>query len=48
MSMADGYARAMGQVPILNFHSVAGAAYSLGPMVNAFKDRIPLVVTVGR
>jgi benzoylformate decarboxylase len=48
MSMADGYARATGEVPILNFHSVAGAAYSLGPMVNAFKDRIPLVVTVGR
>ena len=48
MSMADGYARATGKVPILNFHSVAGAAYSLGPMVNAFKDRIPLVVTVGR
>ena len=48
MSMADGYARATGDVPILNFHSVAVAAYSLGPMVNAFKDRIPLVVTVGR
>ncbi len=48
MSMADGYARATGDVPIMNFHSVAGAAYSLGPMVNAFKDRIPLVVTVGR
>ena len=48
MSMADGYARATGEVPIMNLHSVAGAAYALGPMVNAFKDRIPIVVTVGR
>ncbi len=48
MSMADGYARATGDVPIMNLHSVAGAAYALGPMVNAFKDRIPVVVTVGR
>ena len=48
MSMADGYARATEDVPIMNLHSVAGAAYALGPMVNAFKDRIPVVVTVGR
>lgn len=48
MSMADGYARATGEMPIMNLHSVAGAAYALGPMVNAFKDRIPVVVTVGR
>jgi benzoylformate decarboxylase len=48
MSMADGYARATGEVPIMNLHSVAGAAYALGPMVNAYKDRVPVVVTVGR
>lgn len=48
MSMADGYARASGQTPIVNLHSVAGTGYALGPMVNAFKDRIPVVVTVGR
>jgi benzoylformate decarboxylase len=47
MSMADGYARASGETPIMNLHSVAGAAYALGPMVNAYKDRIPIVVTVG-
>jgi len=47
MSMADGYARASGETPIMNLHSVAGAAYALGPMVNAFKDRIPVVITVG-
>jgi benzoylformate decarboxylase len=47
MSMADGYARASGNTPIMNLHSVAGAAYALGPMVNAFKDRVPVVITVG-
>lgn len=48
MSMADGYSRASGQTPIMNLHSVAGAGYALGPMVNAFKDRTPVVITVGR
>lgn len=48
MSMADGYARSVGKPALVNLHSVAGAAYALGPMVNAFKDRTPLVVTVGR
>ena len=48
MSMADGYARASGETPIVNLHSVAGAGYAFAPMVNAFKDRIPVVVTVGR
>ncbi|MFQ5742998.1 MAG: thiamine pyrophosphate-binding protein [Acidobacteriota bacterium] len=48
MSMADGYARASGQTALMNLHSVAGAGYALAPMVNAFKDRIPVVITVGR
>jgi len=47
VSMADGYARASGETPIVNLHSVAGAGFALGPMVNAFKDRVPMVVTVG-
>jgi benzoylformate decarboxylase len=47
MSMADGYARASGETPLVNLHSIAGAGYAFGPMVNAFKDRIPIVVTVG-
>jgi benzoylformate decarboxylase len=47
MSMADGYARSSGEVPLVNLHSIAGAGYAFGPMVNAFKDRIPIVVTVG-
>ncbi|MEE8584543.1 MAG: thiamine pyrophosphate-binding protein, partial [Acidobacteriota bacterium] len=48
MSMADGYARASGRTGFVNLHSVAGTGYALGPMVNAFKDRTPLVVTAGR
>lgn len=48
MAMADGYARTSGETPLVNLHSVAGASYALGPMVNAFKDRTPVVVTVGR
>lgn len=48
MAMADGYARASGTAPIVNVHSVAGSGNAFGQMVNAFKDRIPLVVTVGR
>ncbi len=48
MSMADGYARASGQTAFMNLHSVAGTGYALGPMVNAFKDRTPVVITVGR
>lgn len=48
LSMADGYARATGKPAFVNLHSVAGASYALGPMVNAYKDRTPLVVTVGR
>ena len=48
MSMADGYARASGDIPVVNLHSVAGAGYAFAPMVNAYKDRIPIVITVGR
>lgn len=48
LSMADGYARATGRPAFVNLHSVAGASYALGPMVNAFRDRTPLIVTVGR
>src|SRR5262245_51096419 len=47
MSMADGYARASGAPPLVLLHSIAGAGYAFGPMVNAFKDRIPIVVAVG-
>ncbi len=48
MSMADGYARASGKTAFVNLHSVAGTGYALGPLVNAFKDGTPVVVTAGR
>lgn len=48
LSIADGYARASGKRGFVNLHSVVGAGYALGPVVNAYKDRTPLVVTVGR
>jgi len=48
MAMADGYARVTDQPSFVNLHTIGGASYALGPMVNAFKDRIPMVVTVGR
>jgi len=48
MAMADGYARISGHTAVVNLHSIAGAGYALGPMVNAFKDHTPVVITVGR
>jgi len=48
MAMADGYAKSSGNTGFVNLHSVAGASYALGQMVNSFKDRTPLVITVGR
>jgi thiamine pyrophosphate-dependent acetolactate synthase large subunit-like protein len=47
VAMADGYARASGNVGFVNVHAVAGTAYALGQIVNAFHDRVPLVITAG-
>jgi thiamine pyrophosphate-dependent acetolactate synthase large subunit-like protein len=47
MAMADGYTRVSGQTAFVNLHSVAGTAYALGQIVNAYKDRIPIVITAG-
>jgi benzoylformate decarboxylase len=47
MAMADGYARASGQTAFVNVHSDAGTAYALGQIVNAFRDRVPVVITAG-
>jgi len=48
VAMADGYARSCARTGFVNLHSVAGASYALGQIVNASKDRTPLVITVGR
>ncbi len=47
MAMADGWARASGQTAFVNVHSDAGTAYALGQIANAFKDRVPVVITAG-
>jgi thiamine pyrophosphate-dependent acetolactate synthase large subunit-like protein len=47
MAMADGYARASGQTAFVNVHSDAGTAYALGQIANAFRDRVPVVITAG-
>ncbi|TNE67796.1 MAG: thiamine pyrophosphate-binding protein [Alphaproteobacteria bacterium] len=48
MAMADGYSRSTGKTSVVQLHSVAGAAFALGQMVSSFKDRIPVVIMVGR
>ena len=48
MAMADGYSRSTGKTPLVALHSIAGAAYAFGQMVGSYRDRVPVVVTVGR
>ena len=48
MAMADGYSRATGKTSFVCLHSVAGAAYALGQIVTSYRDRVPVVVAVGR
>src|SRR5262245_37725446 len=47
MAMADGYARASGETAFVNLHTDAGTSYALGQTANAFRDRIPVVITAG-
>lgn len=47
VAMADGYARVSGKVAFVNVHAVAGTAYALGQIVNAFHDRVPIVIAAG-
>jgi thiamine pyrophosphate-dependent acetolactate synthase large subunit-like protein len=48
MAMADGYSRSTHKTPLVALHSIAGAAYAFGQMVGSHRDRVPVVVTVGR
>ncbi|MBL4802391.1 MAG: thiamine pyrophosphate-binding protein [Emcibacter sp.] len=48
MTMADGYSRSTGKTSVVQLHSVAGTAFALGQIISAYKDRIPVVITVGR
>ena len=48
MAMADGYSRSTGRTSLVALHSIAGSAYALGMIVGCYRDRVPVVVTVGR
>jgi benzoylformate decarboxylase len=46
--MAVGYSRASGKVSVLNFHTYAGIGAAMGPLLDAYKSRVPLIVTAGQ
>lgn len=46
--MAEGYARMTGEVGVINLHTLPGLAAALPILDNAYKGRIPLVVTAGQ
>lgn len=48
MGMAMGYARVSGKPGVANVHVAPGLAHGLGNLYNAWRSRIPLVVTVGQ
>ncbi len=45
---AMGYARASGRPGVVNLHIAPGLAHGLGNLYNAFRARIPLLVTAGQ
>lgn len=48
VGMADGHARATGQVAIVNVHSAAGLGHALGNVYTAYRNRAPMVVIAGQ
>jgi len=48
ISMADGYARASGQLGVVNVHISPGIGNSMGMLYNAYKSGSPLLVTAGQ
>jgi benzoylformate decarboxylase len=48
VGMADGYAQAMGSAAFVNLHSAVGVGHAMGAIFTAFKNRTPLVITVGQ
>ena len=45
--IAIGYTRASGKVSVLNFHTYAGIGAAMGTLIDAYKSRVPLIVTAG-
>ena len=48
MAMADGYAQASGQVPLVSLHSAAGTGTSMGVLANTAVSKSPVVVLSGQ
>lgn len=48
MAMATGYAKASGRPAVVNLHCAAGLGNAMGMMLNAARERVPLVVTAGQ
>jgi benzoylformate decarboxylase len=48
VAQAMGYARASGKIGVVNLHVTPGVAHGLGNLYNAYRARIPLLVTAGQ
>ena len=48
VGMADGYAQATRKPAVVNLHSAAGVGHALGNIFTAWKNRTPLLLTVGQ
>lgn len=48
VAQAMGYARASGTVGVVNLHITPGLAHGLGNLYNAWRARVPLLVTAGQ
>lgn len=48
VAQAMGYARASGKIGVVNLHVAPGVAHGLGNLYNAWRARVPLLVTAGQ
>lgn len=48
VAQAMGYARASGKIGVVNLHVAPGVAHGLGNLYNAYRARVPLLVTAGQ
>src|ERR687891_361868 len=48
VALAMGWARASGKPGVVNLHVTPGVAHGLGNLYNAFRARVPLLVTAGQ
>jgi len=48
VGMADGYAQATGNASFVNLHSAVGVGHAMGAIFTAFKNRTPMVISVGQ